>query len=405
MKLSKRVQELQPSATLAMAARARQMRADGVDVISFATGEPDFVTPANICAAAKRAIDAGETHYTPTAGIPELREAIRGKLVRDNGLDYADDEVTVTCGAKQAIYNALQALIDPNDEVLVPAPYWVSYPDQVRLAGGAPVILPTDETTAFKITPDQLRDAITERTRAILLCSPSNPSGSAYTREELAALGALLAEREIAIISDEIYEKLVYDGFTHTSIAAAHPPARERTILINGVSKAYAMTGWRMGYAAGPAAVIKRMTMLAGQQTTGLPAFVQAACVEALTNADDEVERMRAEFAARRDLMLERLRALPGVRCHVPQGAFYLLPNVEAFFGARWRGKPIDDATALAGMLLEEARIAVVSGDPFGAPGHIRLSYATSREQIEEGVRRMAEALRGLEGISGNSPR
>jgi aspartate aminotransferase len=394
--LSQRAREMQPSATLAMDAKTKQMIAAGTDVVSFATGEPDFDTPKAIREIGKKAIDDGLTRYAPSAGTLELRAAIREKLRRDNGLDYADDEVTVASGGKQAIYNALQVLIDPGDEVIVPAPYWVSYPDQVRLAGGTPIIVPTRATNAFKLQPEELERAIMSRTRAIILNYPSNPTGSTYGRDELAALAKVLVERGVAIISDEIYEKLLYGGLSHASIAAAHPPARALTILINGVSKAYAMTGWRMGYAAGPRDVIAKMTAIVSQQTSCVPGFVQKACAAALAGPQDDVLRMRAEFEARRDLMLERVLAIPRLACHIPEGAFYLLPSVEAYLGRSFEGRRIADASALAELLLSEAHVATVSGDPFGAPGYLRLSYATSRERIEEGMRRMAALLAKL---------
>jgi len=393
LSISKRAMSLAPSETLAMAAKARELKASGVDVISFATGEPDFDTPAFIKAAARKALDDGITKYTPSAGIPELREAIKAKLKKDNGLDYAKEEICVTCGAKQAIYNALQVLLDEGDEAIVVAPYWVSYPEQVRLAGGTPVVIRTSAENSFKLTPRELEEAITPKTRAIILNTPSNPTGSAYSREELAKLGDILAQHGVAIISDEIYEKLVYGGFRHVSVAAACPAAKDVTITINGVSKAYAMTGWRMGYAAGPREVISKMTTLLGQQITGIPGFVQRACVEAMTGPQEEIENMRKEFAARRDMMLERMLSIQDIACHVPEGAFYLLPNVEAYLGRDHGGRKIAGANELASYLLEEAHIATVSGDPFGIPGHIRFSYAASRQNIEEGTRRLKDAL------------
>lgn len=396
LRLSKRAQAMTPSATLAMAARARKLRAEGCDVVSFATGEPDFDTPAFVKAAAKASLDAGETKYTPSSGTPELKAAIREKLAQENALEYADDEIVVTCGAKLAIFNALQVLAGPGDEVLIPAPYWVSYPEQVVQADATAVIIPTSATTNFKLTPELLRKAITPRTRSLILNSPSNPTGSAYSHEEFAALGEISADRGIAVISDEIYEKLVYGGFRPTSFAAANPKAKPWTITVGGVSKAFAMTGWRMGYAAGPREAIAKMTALLEQQVSGIPAFVQRGCTAALKQGAEEVERMRREFEARRDLMLERLLAIPGIHCHVPEGAFYLLPNVETYLERRWNGEAIGDATKLADYLLDEGHIATVSGDPFGAPGHIRFSYAASRQNIEEGVRRLAAALSKL---------
>lgn len=396
VKLSKRAQELMPSATLAMGAKARLMREEGIDVISFAQGEPDFDTPGHIREAAKNAIDAGFTRYPPSAGLPDLRRAIAAKLRRENNLHFDGDQIAITCGAKQAIYNALQVIIDEGDEVIIPAPYWVSYPEQVRLAGGRPVIIETRREDAFKLQPGAIRDAITPRTRAFILNSPSNPTGSAYTAGELKDLADALIGRGVTIISDEIYEKLVYGNFAFTSMAAAHAHAKEMTIVVNGVSKSYAMTGWRMGYAAGPREVISKMTELLGQQITGIPSFVQKACVEALENSENDVVRMRNEFESRRDLMLEFLLAIPGVKCHKPEGAFYLFPNIESYVGKRAGRRSIGGAAALAEYLLEEARIATVSGDAFGAPGHIRFSYATSKENIEEGMKRLAGALSKL---------
>jgi len=286
--------------------------------------------------------------------------------------------------------------VDPGDEVIVPAPYWVSYPDQVLLAAGRPVILATSEADSFRVKPDKLAGAITPRTRAVILNYPSNPTGSSYSAEEIRQLGEVIADRKIAVISDEVYEKLLYTGERHTSIAEACPRCKEYTIVVNGVSKSYAMTGWRMGYAAGPRDVISKIAEITGQQNTGIPGFVQKACVEAIRGPQDEVERMRQEFKARRDLMLEALASIRGMRCHVPDGAFYLLPGVEAWIGKSWNGNRIPDADTLAEYLLEEAHVATVGGDPFGAPGFLRLSYATSRQKIEEGVARLSKALSRL---------
>lgn len=396
IQISARAKDAAPSATLGMAAKARRIAAQGIDVISFAMGEPDFDTPSFIKEAAIKSLNDGQTKYTPSSGIAELKIAIREKLLRDNGLSYEENEVTVTCGAKQAIFNTLQAIIDEGDEVIVPAPYWVSYTDQVRLARGVPVIVQTTNTTSFKLTPGLLSRSITKKTRAIILNSPSNPTGSAYTRDELAALGDILCGKNIAVISDEIYEKLVYDGFVHASIASACPELKDDTIVINGVSKAYAMTGWRMGYAAGPKEVISKMTILLEQQISGISAFVQRGCARALTGPQDEMISMRNEFAARRDLMLKKMRSIEGIDCHTPEGAFYLLPNLENYLGKKADGKVIATATELADFLLGHGHIATVSGEPFGAPGHIRFSYATSRENIEEGMRRFEESLKKL---------
>jgi aspartate aminotransferase len=393
IKLSQRAERLAPSATLAMAAKANKMRKDGIDVISFATGEPDFDTPENIRNTGMQAIDEGFTRYTPSAGIPELRNSIARKLKKDNDLSYNNDEIVVTCGAKQAIYNALQVLVDAGDEVLIPAPYWVSYPEQVKLADGTPVIIPTDVNSSFKINPEIVEKHLTKNTKVIILNSPSNPTGSAYTPDELASLGEFLVKHKITIISDEIYEKLVYGDFFQKSIATACPGARDSTIVINGVSKAYAMTGWRMGYAAGPRNVISKMASLVGQQNSGIPAFVQLACIEALEGPQVEIERMKAEFKSRRDFMLESLLRIPGIVCPVPSGTFYLFPDVSSYFN---ESKGVADSTALAEYLLTEAHIATVSGDAFGSPGNIRFSYANSMNNIKTGMERLSTALKQL---------
>lgn len=395
--LSKRAQNLKPSATLAMAAKCRELKARGLDVISFATGEPDFDTPQAIRISAKLGIDEGLTRYPPTPGTIELRMAICAKLKNDNGLSYDEKEIAVTCGAKHAIYNALQVICDEGDEVLIPAPYWVSYPDQVELASAKPIIVDGDPNLGFKLTPDKLASSITKKTRAIILNYPSNPSGSAYSASELKALAEVLVKNNVAIISDEIYEKLVYDGFKHTSIATVHDATKALTVVINGVSKAYAMTGWRMGYAAGPKDVIGKIAELVGQQITGIPMFIQKASIEALQNSNDDVERMRIEYGERRNLMHELIKGIPGITCQLPEGAFYLLPNISNHIGKRTKtGIKIDSADAMADYLLDSAHVATVSGDPFGIPGHIRLSYATSRENIRAGSMRIAEAITGL---------
>lgn len=389
IKISKRAARMATSATLAMAAKAAELRTQGVNVISFATGEPDFDTPERVRSTCKKALDAGQTRYTPSAGIPDLKAAIAAKLERDNNLKYDTNQIVVTCGAKQAIYNALQVILDPGDEVLVPSPYWVSYPDQIFLCDGIPVTVPTSDETSFKVTPTLLTKLSNKKTKALILNSPSNPSGTAYTREELIDIAKFCVLHNIAIISDEIYEKLTYDGFVHTSIADAHPPAKDITITINGVSKAYAMTGWRMGYAAGPKDIISKMATLVGQQISGIPGFVQSACVDALKNCDGDITKMRTEFAARRDLMLSHITKIPNVKCRTPKGAFYLFPDMKAYVGK----KDIADTSALVTYLLAEAHIATVAGDSFGAPGFVRFSYATSRENIVEGMERLAGAL------------
>ncbi|MFH1829150.1 MAG: pyridoxal phosphate-dependent aminotransferase [Pseudomonadota bacterium] len=393
IKISKIAANMKSSATLDVAAKAKKMRAQGKDVISFATGEPDFDTPLAIREAGKQAIDQGLTRYTPSSGIPELKAAVRDKLARDNSLEYEEDEITITCGAKHAIYNALQAIVDPGDEVIVVAPYWVSYPEQVRLAGGTPVIVETDAQNAFRTSALEIENAITKRTAAIILNYPSNPAGSTYSKEELAELGEVLVKHKVAIISDEIYEKLIFGESKHVSIAKACPACKDFTIVVNGVSKSYAMTGWRMGWACGPSNVISKMSTLCGQQISGIPAFVQRACIEALEGPQDEVKRMRDEFARRRDIMFEKLKIIPGIKCHLPDGTFYLFPNMSHYMGKSYGDRKIADANELAQYLLDDAHIATVSGEPFGAPNHVRLSFATSRERIEEGMARLANSL------------
>ncbi|HQG12820.1 MAG TPA: pyridoxal phosphate-dependent aminotransferase [bacterium] len=393
IKISKRAQHMGQSASLAMSSEAKKMRDEGIDVISFATGEPDFATPQNISNSSIIAIEKGLTKYPPSAGLPELRNAIAVKLKRENSLFYDPSQIAVTCGGKHAIYNALQVILDPGDEVVIPAPFWVSYPDQVKLADGKPVIVETGPETSYKITLPMLKQAITDKTRAFILNSPSNPTGNAYAESELREIGNFLADRGIVIISDEIYEKLVYDNFTHTSIAAAAPACKDLTILVNGVAKAYAMTGWRMGYAAGPKEIIAKMITMTGQQITGIPPFVQMACVEALEGPQDEIGRMKEEFKKRRDYMLSRMIEIPRLHCEKPQGAFYLFPDISAYLGKSNGIKTSDD---LAMHLLKNAHIATVSGASFGAPMNIRFSYATSMKNIEEGMNRFSKALAGL---------
>jgi aspartate aminotransferase len=395
IKLSKRVQKLAPSATLGMAAKAAALRAQGANVISFATGEPDFDTPANIKEAAKKSIDRGDTKYAPSAGIPKLREAISKKMKRDNGLDYAPEEITVSCGAKQAIANALLATVDEGDDVIVPAPYWVSYPAQVKLAGGNPIIL---DTTAnrMKLTPDQLANACSGKARAIILNSPSNPTGAVYTSDELKAIAKVCREKDIVVISDEIYEHIVYDDAKHVSILNADESLRDNTIIVNGVSKSFSMTGWRLGWAAGPKEVITKMNQLAGQQTTSPTTFVQHAAAAALEGSFEDVKHMCAAFAERRNRICAMLNEINGIEVERPAGTFYVFANMQSFIGKRFGNTAIPDDLALAELLLTEGHIATVAGTPFGAPGFIRFSFATSIENIEEGVARLRDVLTKL---------
>ncbi|MEW6696036.1 MAG: pyridoxal phosphate-dependent aminotransferase [Bacillota bacterium] len=393
MRLSERAAGISASPTLAIDAKAKQMKASGIKVISFGVGEPDFNTPDNINEAAIEAIKAGETRYTPAGGTLKLKQAIVDKFQRENGLTYQTNQIVVSVGAKHCLYNAFQVLCQPGDEVILPAPYWVSYLEQVKLSGAEAVIVQTREENGFKLTLQELKEVITPRSRVFLLNSPSNPTGGVYTREELAALGEILLEHNITVISDEIYEKLLYDGLEHVSIASISPALQENTVVINGVSKAYAMTGWRIGYAAAPAPVAKAMADLQSHSTSNPTSIAQAASVAALNGPQEAVTAMVVEFEKRRNYMLERLNAIPGVTCPKPGGAFYLYPNVSSYFGKSYRGKPVKSATDLANLLLEVAEVAVVPGIAFGGDDFIRLSYATSLENIKEGLDRIEKLL------------
>ncbi|MBI2204753.1 MAG: pyridoxal phosphate-dependent aminotransferase [Candidatus Rokubacteria bacterium] len=394
--LADRLKTLAPSATLAVQAKAKELRARGIDVISFGAGEPDFDTPARIKDAAARAMRAGHTKYTEVPGIPELRQAICTKLKRDNGLDYEPADILVSCGAKHTLFNLAVALLNAGDEMLVPSPFWVSYPEQVRLLGAVPVTVTTDEATGFDLEPARLRAAVTPRTKLIVVNSPNNPTGAVFSRERLEAVAQLAVERDLWVVSDECYEPLTYEG-RHLSISSFGPEIKQRTIVVNTCSKAYAMTGWRIGYAAGPRALIRAMTDVQSQMTSNPSSIAQWAAVEALAGSQDDVAKMAGEFDRRRHIIVEALNAVPGVSCVMPRGAFYAFPNVSGLFG-----KKAPDGTTLRGsvdvtaFLLEHARIAVVPGLDFGSDAHVRLSYATSAELIREGLRRMDAAVRQL---------
>lgn len=385
--LSKRANLLKPSPTLAMGTKAKQMKADGVDVVSFAAGEPDFDTPAKIVGAAKAALDAGKTRYSPTPGTIELREAVAAKFKRENGLDYKPTETMVSTGAKQCVHNAVQVLVDEGDEVIVPAPFWMTYESQIELAGGRTVVVPSSMAEGFVPDLDRIAGAVTSRTKAIVLNTPSNPTGAAMPIEWLKAVAELAVKNDLWIISDEIYEHLTY-GHEHVSVATISKEVKDRTVTVSGCSKSYAMTGWRIGFVAGPQDVIKAMTNLQDQVTSGATTFSQSGALAALSLDRAEVEAMRATFQTRRDLIVKRLREIPGVEVLVPKGAFYVFPDVSAFLG----GKVADDLL-LADHLLEEAKVATVPGSVFYGPGHLRLSYACSEREIEEGVSRLASAL------------
>ena len=396
MKLAARVAKIKPSETLAITAKANALRAEGRDVIGFGAGEPDFDTPENIKAAAIRAIEAGFTKYTPVGGTDELKDAIIAKLKRDNSLEYKRSQIVVSCGAKHTLYNLAQALFEPGDEVIIPAPYWVSYPDIVVLAGGTPVIVDTLEKDSFKMKPEQLQAAITERTKAVVINSPSNPTGAAYSPEELKVLAAVLLDKEIFVICDDIYEKIIYANFPFENIATAEPKIKDRTIVVNGVSKAYAMTGWRIGYAAGPEQLIAAIIKIQSQNTSNPASISQKAAVEALKGDQGVVEKMVAEFRQRRDVIVTLLNEIDGVKCLSPEGAFYVFPNVSGIYGRSFQGKKITDSTELINYLLDEANVATVPGAAFGNDNHIRLSYATSLKNIEEGLKRIKIAISKL---------
>jgi len=396
MKLSVRAKSIGASPTLALDAKTKALIKEGVDVISFGVGEPDFDTPDHIKEAAIEAIDAGFTKYTPASGIPELREAICSKFKKDNNLEYKPSQILVSCGAKHSIYNAVQVLCDDGDEVIVPAPYWVSYPEMVNLAGGKPVILPTSIETGFKITAKQLEESLTPKTSLLILNTPSNPTGAIYTREELEEIADVCVKHNIAVISDEIYEKLIYEG-EHVSFASISPQVKDITITVNGVSKAYSMTGWRIGYAAGPGDVIEAMGNLQSHSTSNATSISQKAALAGLLGPQEPLEAMRIEFNKRRDYMVSRLNDMPGVKCLTPPGAFYVYPDVSAIIGRKLAGQTVTNDSVLADILLEDARIAVVPGAAFGTEGNLRFSYATSMGKIEEGLDRLEEILKTLE--------
>jgi aspartate aminotransferase len=398
--LADRLKTLAPSATLAVQAKAKELRARGVDVISFGAGEPDFDTPQRIKDAAVQAMQRGQTKYTEVGGVPELRAAVCAKLKRDNGLDYEPADILISVGAKHTLFNLAMALLNPGDEVLVPSPYWVSYPEQVRLLGAVPVEVPTEEVTGFDLDPARLAAAVTPRTKLVVLNSPNNPTGAVFSPAALEAVARLAVDRQLWLVSDECYEALTFEG-RHVSVAAFSPEVKARTVVVNTCSKAYAMTGWRIGYAAGPRALIRAMTDAQSQVTSNPSSIAQWAAVEALTGPQDEVAKMAGEFDRRRRLIIAGLNALPGIRCGMPKGAFYAFANVSGLFGRTWH-KP-EGAVTLKGsldvtaFLLEAARVAVVPGRDFGSDAHVRLSYATSDTLIQEGLARMAAALATLQ--------
>ncbi|MCE3240879.1 MAG: aat [Deltaproteobacteria bacterium] len=391
--LAERTLLIKPSVTLAIAAKAGKLRSQGIDVINFSAGEPDFDTPDRIKAAAIEALKRGMTKYTDVRGIEPLRQAIAQKYLSDYGLRYQMSEILVSCGAKHSLYNLFQAVVNPGDEILVPAPYWVSYADMALLAGGVPKIIQTSEATGFRIGAQQLAKALSSRTRVFVLNSPSNPTGASYEETELMAIAQVLEKHNCLIVTDDIYDKIVYDGFTIRNLATLAPSLRDRIVIVNGVSKSYAMTGWRIGYALGPADIIDAAAKIQSQSTSNPTSIAQAAALEAIQGRQDDVAMMVGEFAKRRNVVVERLNAISGVQCLKPQGAFYVFPNIAAFIGKNVNGKSLTSPCDIADYLLEEAKVAAVPGEDFGSNAHIRLSYATSLENIEEGCRRMRDAF------------
>ncbi len=391
--ISDKANRIGASPTFKVNAKAKAMKAEGLDVVDFSLGEPDFPTPADVKAAGIKAIQDNYTKYTENDGCPALKKAIIGRLKEDYGLDYAPNEVIANCGAKSSLFLAFQALINDDEEVIVPTPYWVSYPHIVQLAKGKPVFVRTKEENGFIMTPEELKAHISPATKALLLNSPSNPTGATYTEAQLAALAEVIRGEDIFVVSDEIYSRLVFDGFKYKSFPALGEDIRKKTVLVNGVSKAYAMTGWRIGYAAGPAPLIAAMGRLQSHTTSHPTSISQLASVEALAGSQADVSRMRAEFERRRNYSLMKLRMIPGLSCFEPQGAFYLFPNVRSFYDLEFNGTPIRNSYGLAYYLLREAHVAIVPGDAFGDDDHIRLSYATSMENLEKGLNRIAEAL------------
>lgn len=397
MTISRRAQQIKPSPTLTITAKAKAMKAEGIDVIGFGAGEPDFDTPDHIKKAAVKALENGFTKYTPAGGIDELKDAVITKFKRDNGLEYDRTQILISCGGKHSLYNLAQVLFETGDEVIIPSPYWVSYPPIVTLADALPVILETTEESGFKMDLDKLRGTITERTKALVLNSPCNPTGTTYTEGELREIADIILEKGIYVISDEIYEKIVYDGFQYVSIASFNKEIKERTIIVHGVSKTYSMTGWRIGFAAGPSSIIEGMNKVQGQSTSNPTSISQKASQEALNGPQDVVEAMVGEFQKRRNYVIDRINSWEEVSCVKPAGAFYAFPNCSSYLGRSFRGKPIKDSMDLADYLLNVARVAVIPGAAFGAEGFERLSFATSMENIEIGMERIDKALTELE--------
>ena len=394
MNLSRKGLSISPSATLAIDSKAKKLKAEGIDVVGFGAGEPDFDTPVHIKQAAIAAIEAGFTKYTPASGTMTLKEAICAKFKKDNGLDYAPANIVISNGAKHSLVNVFQAICNPGDEVIIPAPFWVSYPEMVKLADGVPVIVYTTEEQGFKFTVDQIRQAVTAKTKAIILNSPSNPTGMVYTREELAELADLAVEKGFYVVSDEIYEKLIYDGKTHVSIASINEKIKAQTIIVNGVSKTYAMTGWRIGYTASTPEIAKIMSNVQSHATSNPNSIAQKAAEAAISGPQDMVATMVAAFASRRDYMVKRINSMPGLSCVNPNGAFYVMMNISQLMGKELAGLKIQSSDDFADILLEKANVALVPGSGFGIDTHVRLSYATSQETITTGLDRIEQFLK-----------
>ncbi|MCA9808964.1 MAG: pyridoxal phosphate-dependent aminotransferase [Candidatus Dadabacteria bacterium] len=396
MKLSARANRIQPSATLAITAKEKALKAQGIDVVGFGAGEPDFDSPDYVKEAAVEAIKKGYTKYTPVGGIDQLKDAIIERMKQDYGFGYEKAELVVSCGAKHTLFNLTQAIIETGDEVIIPAPYWVSYPEQVTFAEGTPVILETREEDGFRIDPDELKKLITPKTKALVLNYPSNPTGVTYSEAELRAIVDVAMAAGITIISDEIYDKIIYDGAKHTPVASLGEDVKKATILVNGASKTYSMTGWRIGFAAGDKDVIKAMANIQGQSTSNPTSIAQWAAVSAYASPQDLITQRTAEFEKRKDYIVDRLNSIPGIKCVSPKGAFYAFPNVSACYGKSFNGKAVNSSLDFTGFLLDEAKVAVVPGDSFGADSNVRISFATSMENIVKGMDRIEEAVAKL---------
>jgi aspartate aminotransferase len=395
--LSRKAQSLKPSPTLAISAKEKALKAQGLDIVGFGAGEPDFDTPDHVKKAAIDAINEGFTKYTPVGGIDPLKDAIIDKFKRDNGLTYKREEIIVSCGGKHSLYNLFQSIFDEGDEVIVPVPYWVSYPPMVELAGARPVFVETFEEENFQLTAEMLKKHVTAKTKGIILNYPSNPVGSVFSQKNLEEMGKLAVEKGIWIVSDEIYEKLTYDGYTHKSIASLDPAFKERTIICHGVSKTYSMTGWRIGFTAGPKEIVQAMGNIQSQSTSNPTSISQRAAIAALSGPQDFIDTMLAQFVKRRQVLVNGLRAIPGVTCHNPEGSFYVFPNFTTVIGRSYQGRKITSISEFTEVLLEGFHVAVVPGVEFGKEGYLRLSFATSMENVEKGLDRITKAVAALE--------